>query len=188
MADERLPLAELMAKPRDGDFLRTSTESVLQIIWKPTSMAGRHERSSDRSTWRNGYRDHSLDTWLGTLNLKISKLRTGAYTCLARRKLSGRAVRCPAEHRRPKHEPTGASQRASSASDRWHSTALPAAIARSGGAVTSHRPGIATGQRGRKRQRSGRSARCPSGATTRAVSSASQPGRSSGTEAISRSV
>ena len=41
--------------------------------------AGRHERSGDRTTWRNGYRDRSLDTRLGTLNLKIPKLRTGAY-------------------------------------------------------------------------------------------------------------
>jgi hypothetical protein len=29
------------------------------------------ERSGDRTTWRNGYRDRSLDTRLGTLNLKI---------------------------------------------------------------------------------------------------------------------
>lgn len=41
--------------------------------------AARHERSGDRTTWRNGYRDRSLDTRLGTLNLKIPKLRTGAY-------------------------------------------------------------------------------------------------------------
>ncbi len=40
--------------------------------------AGRHDRSGERSTWRNGYRDRSLDTRLGTLNLKIPKLRTGA--------------------------------------------------------------------------------------------------------------
>jgi transposase-like protein len=38
-----------------------------------------HERSGERSTWRNGYRDRSLDTGLGTLNLMIPKLRTGAY-------------------------------------------------------------------------------------------------------------
>ncbi len=42
--------------------------------------AGRHERSGERSTWRNGYRDRSLDTRLGTLNLKIPKLRTVAVT------------------------------------------------------------------------------------------------------------
>ena len=83
MTDDRLPLAELMAKTGDGDFLRTIAESVLQIIMEADVDgligAGRHERSSDRSTWRNGYRERSLDTRLGTLNLKIPKLRTGAY-------------------------------------------------------------------------------------------------------------
>ena len=32
MTDDRLPLAELMAKTGDGDFLRTIAENVLQII------------------------------------------------------------------------------------------------------------------------------------------------------------
>lgn len=83
MADDRLPLAELMAKTGDGEFLRTIAESVLQIIMEADVDglvgAGRHERCGDRTTWRNGYRDRSLDTRLGTLNLKIPKLRTGAY-------------------------------------------------------------------------------------------------------------
>ena len=83
MTDDRLPLAELMAKTGDGDFLRSVAESVLQIIMEADVDgligAGRHERSGERSTWRNGHRDRSLDTRLGTLNLKIPKLRTGAY-------------------------------------------------------------------------------------------------------------
>jgi len=83
MTDDRLPLAELMAKTGDEDFLRTIAESVLQIIMEAEVDglvgAGRHERSGDRMTWRNGYRDRSLDTRLGTLNLKIFKLRAGAY-------------------------------------------------------------------------------------------------------------
>jgi transposase-like protein len=83
MTDDRLPLAELMAKTGDGDFLRTIAESVLQIIMEADVDglvgASRHERSGDRTTWRNGYRDRSLDTRLGTLNLRIPKLRTGAY-------------------------------------------------------------------------------------------------------------
>jgi putative transposase len=83
MTDDRLPLADLMAKTGDGDFLRSVAESVLQIIMEADVDgivgADRHERSGDRSTWRNGYGDRSLDTRLGTLNLKIPKLRTGAY-------------------------------------------------------------------------------------------------------------
>ena len=83
MTEDRLPLAELLAKSGDGDFLRTIAESVLQIIMEADVEglvgAARHERSGERTTWRNGYRDRSLDTRLGTLNLKIPKLRTGAY-------------------------------------------------------------------------------------------------------------
>src|SRR3954465_11718756 len=66
MTDDRLPLAELMAKTGDGDFLRSTAESVLQIIMEADVDgligAARHERSGDRSTWRNGYRDRVLDT------------------------------------------------------------------------------------------------------------------------------
>ena len=42
--------------------------------------AGRHERSGERSTWRNGYRDRTLDTRLGSLQLRIPKLRQGAIS------------------------------------------------------------------------------------------------------------
>src|SRR5437667_10303479 len=41
--------------------------------------AGRYERSGERSTWRNGYRDRTLDTRLGSLQLRIPKLRQGSY-------------------------------------------------------------------------------------------------------------
>ncbi|KAB1077185.1 transposase [Methylobacterium soli] len=41
--------------------------------------AGWDERTSDRQTYRNGFWDRSLDTWLGTLQLCTSKLRLDAY-------------------------------------------------------------------------------------------------------------
>jgi putative transposase len=41
--------------------------------------AGRHERSADRLNWRNGYRERNFDTRLGSLSLKIPKLRQGSY-------------------------------------------------------------------------------------------------------------
>lgn len=41
--------------------------------------AGRYECGESRQTWRNGYRDRSLDTRLGTLNLKIPKMCSGSY-------------------------------------------------------------------------------------------------------------
>jgi len=41
--------------------------------------AGRYERSDGRTTHRNGYRERELETRLGTLELKIPKLRRGSY-------------------------------------------------------------------------------------------------------------
>ena len=83
MTEDRLPLNELLQKAGDGDFLRAVAESVLQLLMEADVEgligAGRHERAADRMTWRNGYRDRALDTRLGTLNLKIPKLRVGSY-------------------------------------------------------------------------------------------------------------
>lgn len=82
MTDDRLALCELAAKSGDSDFLRTIAGSVLQLIMEADVDgligAGRYERGDGRQTWRNGYRDRSLDTRLGTLNLKIPKMRQGA--------------------------------------------------------------------------------------------------------------
>jgi transposase-like protein len=41
--------------------------------------AGRYERNGERLTWRNGYRERTLDTRLGALQLRIAKLRRGSY-------------------------------------------------------------------------------------------------------------
>jgi transposase-like protein len=38
-----------------------------------------HERSAERTTHRNGFRDRRWDTRLGTLSLKVPKLREGGY-------------------------------------------------------------------------------------------------------------
>lgn len=83
MTDDRLPLAELLQKSGEGDFLRAVAESVLQLLMEADVEglvgAGRHERSTDRLNWRNGYRERSLDTRLGSLSLRIPKLRQGSY-------------------------------------------------------------------------------------------------------------
>ena len=81
MTDDRLPLAELLAKAGDGDFLRSVAEAVVQLLMETDVEgvigAGRHERSGERTTYRNGYRDRTLDTRLGSLQLRIPKLRKG---------------------------------------------------------------------------------------------------------------
>ena len=83
MTEDRLPLAELMAKAGDGDFLRSVAEAVVQLLMETDVDgligAGRHERTGDRMTYRNGYRDRTLDTRLGSLQLRIPKLRQGSY-------------------------------------------------------------------------------------------------------------
>lgn len=74
MTKTNMDLSELMAKHDQGDLLRTIAEAVLQLIMEADVDgligAGRHERSGERTTWRNGYRERALDTRLGTLNLK----------------------------------------------------------------------------------------------------------------------
>ena len=81
MTEDRLPLAELLAKADEGDFLRAVAESVLQLLMEADVDgligAARHERTAERQTYRNGYRDRALDTRLGTLQLRIPKLRAG---------------------------------------------------------------------------------------------------------------
>src|SRR4051812_391277 len=81
MTDDRVALIEAFQKADDGNFLRSLAETVLQILMEADVDgligAGRYERSGERSTYRNGYRERTLDTRLGSLNLKIPKLRTG---------------------------------------------------------------------------------------------------------------
>jgi putative transposase len=83
MTEDRLPLAELLQKAGDGDFLRSVAEAVLQLLMEADVEgligAGRHERSPERLNWRNGYRERALDTRLGSLQLRIPKLRQGSY-------------------------------------------------------------------------------------------------------------
>jgi hypothetical protein len=83
MTEDRLLLAELLEKAGDGDFLRAVAEAVRQLLMESDVEgligAGRYERSGERTTWRNGHRDRTLDTRLGTLQLRIPKLRQGSY-------------------------------------------------------------------------------------------------------------
>jgi transposase-like protein len=83
MTKTNMDLTELLQKHDQGDLLRSIAEAVLQLMMEADVEgligAGRHERAEQRTTWRNGYRERSLDTRLGTLNLKVPKLRQGSY-------------------------------------------------------------------------------------------------------------
>ena len=81
MTEGRQPLIELLQKAGESDFLRAVAEAALQLIMEADVEgligAGRHERSPERLNWRNGYRERALDTRLGTLQLRVPKLRPG---------------------------------------------------------------------------------------------------------------
>jgi transposase-like protein len=83
MTEDRMALNELMQKAGDGDFLRSVAEMVLQMLMEADVGgligAGRHERSAERLNYRNGFRERTLDTRLGSLALRIPKLRQGSY-------------------------------------------------------------------------------------------------------------
>src|SRR5215203_5343160 len=83
MTEDRLALDELLAKSGDGDFLRSVAEAVLQLLMEADVEgligAGRYKRTGERLNYRNGFRDRSFDTRLGSLQLRIPKLRQGSY-------------------------------------------------------------------------------------------------------------
>ena len=83
MTDDRMALVELLRNAGGGDFLKDLAETVLQRLMEfeveGQIGAGRYERSDERSTHRNGYRERDFETRLGTLELKIPKLRRGSY-------------------------------------------------------------------------------------------------------------
>jgi putative transposase len=52
-----------------------------------------YEHSDERTIWRNGHRNRVLDTRLGSLQLRIPKLRQGSYfQILEVRKVSEKAL------------------------------------------------------------------------------------------------
>ena len=59
MTKMNMNLSELLAKHDQGDSLRAVADAVLQLLMEADVEgligAGRHERSSERTTWRNGY-------------------------------------------------------------------------------------------------------------------------------------
>jgi len=83
MTDEKMTLFELIQKADSTDFLKELAETALQRLMEfqvdDLCGAGRHERSGERANYRNGHRARTLETRLGTLDLKIPKLRTGSY-------------------------------------------------------------------------------------------------------------
>lgn len=83
MTDERIALRELLEKGSDATFLREmigfAAERLMELETEALCGAGHGERSADRINQRNGYRDRDWQTRAGTVELRIPKLRRGAY-------------------------------------------------------------------------------------------------------------
>ena len=82
----------------DVDFLREALAVLVQAIMEAEVTervgAGYGERAPERLTQRNGYRPRAWDTRVGTLGLRIPKLREGSYfpSLLEPRRRSERAL------------------------------------------------------------------------------------------------
>jgi len=67
----------------DVDFLREALQVLVQSLMEAEVSAQigaeRYERNENRTTYRNGCRERPWDTRVGTLKLKIPKLRQGSY-------------------------------------------------------------------------------------------------------------
>lgn len=94
MIDDRMALMDALQKADDGNFLRNLAETVLQILMEAdvegVTGAGRYERSGERSTWRNGYRDRTLDTRLAPRASGASAFRGGRFCSRPRRRQRAR--------------------------------------------------------------------------------------------------
>ena len=88
MAKKRIERDELVGKLMETigsaeDPLRAMAEGMMDYLMEAevTAKIGAEafERTADRTTYRNGFRDRRWDTRLGTLQLQVPKLREGGY-------------------------------------------------------------------------------------------------------------
>src|SRR3982751_4627851 len=86
MADElRMALAEVLRKAgvEEADFLREGVRVLAQELMELELAehvgAERHERSPERKGERNGYRERPWDTRVGSIELRVPRVRDGSY-------------------------------------------------------------------------------------------------------------
>ncbi len=86
MATDRIALLAEVGKAAAGgdvDFLRqsvkTMAEALMELEVAAKLQAAPHERTPDRTGYRNGHRARDWDTRAGTIPLEIPKLRSGSY-------------------------------------------------------------------------------------------------------------
>lgn len=86
MTTATIALTEYLHKlglEHDKDFLQESVRVMSQMLMElevqTQTGAAKHERTPERKTQRNGYRERVWDTRVGEIDLRIPKLRTGSY-------------------------------------------------------------------------------------------------------------
>jgi transposase-like protein len=83
MTDDMMILQTLLAKQADADVLNEmigfTAQRLMELEVEAKTGAAHGERSPDRLTQRNGYRDRVWETRAGTVELRIPKLRQGSY-------------------------------------------------------------------------------------------------------------
>ena len=83
MTDDTMAFQKLLEKTSDVDILREmigfAAERLMALEVQSLTGAGHGERTPERLTYRNGYRDRAWETRAGTVALKIPKLRKGSY-------------------------------------------------------------------------------------------------------------
>jgi transposase-like protein len=102
MADTvSMALAELVRKAEqngDVDFLREGvrvlSQALMEVEVSQHLGAERHERTAERAGQRNGYREREWDTRVGTIGLRVPRVRDGSYfpTLLEPRKRAEQAL------------------------------------------------------------------------------------------------
>ena len=63
-----------------GELLESVLNQVLELQMIEHLGAERHQRSSEREGYRNGYRARQLYTRVGRLNLRVPQTRDGSFS------------------------------------------------------------------------------------------------------------
>jgi putative transposase len=101
MADElRMALADVLRKAgvEQADFLREGVRVLAQELMEMELAqhvgAERHERTAERTGYRNGARERTWDTRVGTIELQVPRVRDGSFfpTLLEPRRRAERAL------------------------------------------------------------------------------------------------
>ena len=76
-------IARKLAGMHDGDILREGVRMLAHALMEAEVEthvgAAPHERTTTRTGQRNGYRERAWDTRVGTIDLRVPRVRDGSY-------------------------------------------------------------------------------------------------------------